>query len=99
MRLAEGFITQEVAGEQIMVSADSTRFLGLVRSNRTAAFIIDCLKKETSPEEIEAKMRKQFDAPQECVKRDVRMVVEKLVGIGAIEGAASPSGKGAENDR
>jgi hypothetical protein len=86
LRLAEGFITQEVAGEQIMVSADSTRFLGIVRSNRTAAFIVDCLKKETSSEEIEAQMLKQFDAPQESVKRDVRMVIEKLTGIGAIEG-------------
>lgn len=89
MKLAEGFITQEVAGEQIMVSADSTRFLGIVRSNRTAAFIVDCLKKETNAEEIEAKMRKQFDAPQESVKRDVRMVIEKLTGIGAIEGDGS----------
>jgi hypothetical protein len=89
VKLAEGFITQEVAGEQIMVSADSTRFLGIVRSNRTAAFIVDCLKKETNAEEIEAKMRKQFDAPQESVKRDVRMVIEKLTGIGAIEGDGS----------
>jgi AAA+ ATPase superfamily predicted ATPase len=72
-----------------MVSADSTRFLGIVRSNRTAAFIVDCLKKETNAEEIEAKMRKQFDAPQESVKRDVRMVIEKLTGIGAIEGDGS----------
>ena len=48
MKLKNGFITHETDGEQIMVSAGSTKFSGLVRSNRTAAFIVDCLKSETN---------------------------------------------------
>ena len=52
MKLKDGFITHETDGEQIMVSAGNVKFSGLVRSNRTAAFIVDCLKSETSETEI-----------------------------------------------
>ena len=56
MKLKDGFITHETYGEQIMVSAGNVKFSGLVRSNRTAAFIVDCLKSETSETEIIEKM-------------------------------------------
>ena len=49
MKLKSGFITHNVGKTQMMVatgSASST-FHGLVRSNETAAFIVNCLKKET----------------------------------------------------
>ena len=47
MKLKKSFITHTTGNEQILVAADNS-FSGLVRSNQTAAFIVDCLKKETS---------------------------------------------------
>ena len=47
MKLKANFITQEMDGEQIMVAAGGG-FAGMVRSNATAAFIVDCLKNETT---------------------------------------------------
>ena len=40
MKLKDTFVTQEMDGEQVMVEADGG-FAGMVRSNATAAFIID----------------------------------------------------------
>lgn len=51
MKLKDTFVTQEMDGEQVMVEADGG-FAGMVRSNATAAFIIDQLKTETTKEAI-----------------------------------------------
>ena len=86
MRLSDGFITHDSQDEQIMVAvADmTTKFSGLVRNNRTAAFIVDCLKEETTQEAIVEKMLEQFDADREVVTRDVAGILEKLRSIGAL---------------
>ena len=50
MKLHNGFITYNSGAEQIMVAAGSASdiFRGMVRSNETAAFIIECLKEDIS---------------------------------------------------
>ena len=85
MKLKDGFITHETDGKQIMVGAGGTGFSGLVRSNRTAAFIIDCLKEETTPESIADQMEKLYDAPREVIEQDILRVLESLREIGALD--------------
>ena len=85
MRLKKGFITQEVDGEQIMVATSDTVFCGLVRSNETAAFIVDCLKKETSQEEIANAMLDRYDASRDVIEKSVEDVLNKLRRIDAID--------------
>lgn len=65
MKLKDTFVTQEMDGEQVMVEADGG-FAGMVRSNATAAFIIDQLKTETTKEAILDAMCKKYDAPPRC---------------------------------
>lgn len=84
MKLKSDFITHETDGEQIMVSAGGT-FSGLVRSNQTAAFIVDCLKEETTTEEIVDKMAAKYDAPKEIITTDVNRIIGKLRMIGALD--------------
>ena len=87
MKLKTGFITHQVGKEQMMVAAGPAAkvFHGLVRSNETAAFIVNCLKKETSEEAIVDAMLEQYEAPRETVAADVHRVVEKLREIGALQ--------------
>lgn len=68
-----------------MVSAGNTKFSGLVRSNRTAAFIVDCLKSETSESEIVEKMTEKYDASKEMIAADVKKILNTLRSIGAID--------------
>lgn len=84
MKLKENFITQEMDGEQIMVAAGGG-FAGMVRSNATAAFIVDCLKTGTTREAILDAMEKKYDAPREVMAADVDMVLRNLRKIGALD--------------
>ena len=87
MKLKTGFITHKLGKEQMLVAAGpaARSFHGLVRSNETTAFIINCLKKETSEEAIVEAMLAEYEAPRETVTADVHEVVEKLRQIGALE--------------
>lgn len=85
MKLKDGFITHETGGEQIMVAAGSEKFSGLVRSNKTAAFIVDCLGAETTESDIVRKMTEKYDAPAETISADVKRILDALRSIGALD--------------
>lgn len=87
MKLKQGFITHNMGGEQVMVGTGAVSFAGLVKSNETAAFIVDCLKKETSKEAIVDAMLKEYDAPREVIERDVERILQTLRSIGALDEA------------
>lgn len=86
MKLKDGFITHDSDGEQIMVAVggEADNFHGLVRSNKTAAFIIDCLKQENTEEQIVDAILAKFDASRDVVRKDVHNIIEGLRKIGAI---------------
>lgn len=85
MKLKEGLITHETGEEQIMVSAGAVSFNGLVRSNQTAAFIVDCLKTETTEQEIVSRMLAKYDAPETVIAGDVKGILDKLRSIGVLD--------------
>ena len=85
MKLKSNFITQNIGDSQMMVSTGNSEFRGIVKSNNTAAFIIDCLKKETSKQKIVDLMFQKYDAPVETIEKDVERVLDSLRSIGALE--------------
>ena len=84
MKLKETYITHESDGEQILLDTSSS-FAGLIRNNRTAAFIVECLKEDTTEEKIVEAMFEKYDAPKEVLARDVSDVIEKLRKVGALD--------------
>lgn len=86
MRLKEGFITHTIQDTQMMVAAGEAAksFHGLIRSNETAAFIVDCLKTDTTEEAIVDSLMSEYDVPREIAEQDVRYILDKLRGIEAI---------------
>ena len=84
MKLADGFITHNDGENLLLVSTGDTKFSGLVKSNETAGFIIECLKEETTEDEIVAKLQSEYVVSDEIARRDIRKVVEKLQEIGAL---------------
>ena len=85
MKLKDGFITHEMDGQQVLVGTGRTGFAGLVKSNKTAAFIVDCLKSETTKEDIVAAILEKYDVDEATASKDVDKVIENLLSIGAIE--------------
>ncbi len=85
MKLNKNFITHKSDDKQIMISMDNEKFSGMIRSNETAAFIIDMLKEDTTREEIIAKMLNEYNASEELISSDVDKVLSVLRNIGAID--------------
>lgn len=85
MKLKDNFITYMTDDVQIMVAAGENAFHGMVRSNKTAAFVIDCLKAPCTKEAIVDAMAGKYDAPREILERDVERVLEVLRKIGALD--------------
>lgn len=85
MKLKGGFITHEMGDQQVMVAAGDAAFSGLVRSNKTAAFIVDSLKEETAKEKIVDTMAEKYDAPRDVIERDVETILNMLRSIGALD--------------
>lgn len=63
----------------------SGKFAGIIHSNKTAAFITDCLKTDTSKEEIVQKMLAKYDASESEISESVDRIIDKLRSIGAID--------------
>ncbi|MEE0858030.1 MAG: PqqD family protein [Acutalibacteraceae bacterium] len=84
MKLKDDFLTHYSDKEQVMVDT-SGKFSGIVRSNPTAGFIVDCLKSDTTECEIIEKMVAKYDAPVEVITEDVQKILNTLKGIGAID--------------
>ena len=84
MKLKDTFITHNSENEQIMVSVDG-KFSGMVRSNSTAAQIIDLLSESTTRDEIVDRMLEKYDAERAVIERDVDKVISSLRSIGAID--------------
>lgn len=68
-----------------MISTSNTKFKGIVKNNETAAFIIECLKTDTTESAITDKLMKEYkDADRPTVERNVANIISKLRSIGAI---------------
>lgn len=85
MRLSDGFITHDTDGEHIMVATGHTQFAGIARSNKTAAFIVELLKHDTTKEKIVDAMLAKYDAPRVQIETDVDRILDSLRDIGALD--------------
>lgn len=85
MKLKSDFIVQDIEDTQFLVPLGHEAFNGIVRSNKTAAFIVNCLKEETSKDRIVDAMCAEFDAPREVIDADVEEILGTLRSINALE--------------
>ncbi len=85
MKLKPDFISQDVDDVRFLVPVGAESFRGIVKSNKTAAFIVDRLAEETTEEAIVDAMCEKYDAPRAQIEADVSKVLETLRNIGALE--------------
>ncbi len=84
MKLKSTYIIRKGDDDYIMMDA-SGKFAGIIHSNATTAFIAQCLKTETTKEEIVQKILDKYDASESEASESVDRIVEKLKSIGAID--------------
>lgn len=85
MKLSKQFITHEMDGTTLLIPMANTPFHGVVKGNKSVAFIWKCLEQETTEEDIVRRMCEAYDGDPAVIAADVRDVLTKLDEIGALE--------------
>ncbi len=85
MKLNANFIHHQLDGQTVIVPTAGADFHGLIQGNKTLAVIVDCLKQDTTEEEIVDTLCTRFDGDREIIKADVAEAIKKLKEIGAID--------------
>ena len=85
MKLKNDFITQTIDETQFLIPVGTESFNGIVRSNKTAAYIVDLLKEDTTEEKIIDALCARYDASREVITTDVRKILDTLRSINALE--------------
>ena len=85
MKLNYHFLTHELGGETVIVPTAGADFHGLIQGNKTLAAIAECLKSETTEEEIVDTLCARFDGDMEIIAADVAEAIARLREIGAID--------------
>ena len=85
MKLNYHFLTHELNGETLIVPTAGADFHGLIQGNKTLAAIAECLKSETTEEEVVDTLCARFDGDREIIAADVAEAIARLREIGAID--------------
>lgn len=85
MKLKNDFITQDIEDTQYLISVGAEMFNGIVKSNKTAAYIVNLLHHEMTEAEIVQAMCDKYDAPRDVIAADVKVILDTLRGIRALE--------------
>ena len=78
MKIKDGFILREVAGDTIAMPSGDMELNGMITLNETGAFLWKLLETETTEEELTAAIMKQYTVEEQIAKTAVHNFVEKL---------------------
>lgn len=80
MKLNENFILKTIAGSPVVVPVGeaATQINGMITLNGPAKTIWECLEKDNNFDEILNILKSKYDAPEELLKSDLTVFIEKL---------------------
>ena len=86
MKIKEGFILREVAGNYIVVAVGNAvkQFNGVITLNETGAFLWKQLEKGCDEEKLLSALLEEYEVDEETAKADVKSFIEKLSGANLI---------------
>ena len=82
MKIKEGFILREVAGQFMVVAIGdlSKEFNGIVRLNSVGKFLWENMQEDTTAEELLKKITSEYEVDEETAKNDINKFIETLKG-------------------
>ncbi len=84
MKLKENFEIVRVDDTVVIVPINDAEFKGIVKLNRSAAFIVGCLSEDTAYEEILEKLKNKYDVPEDTLKAAIDKTLLQLRSINAL---------------
>ena len=78
MKIKEGYLLKEVAGNHIVIPVGNLDFDGMITLNEVGVFIWEKLSNNTNEEEIVALLLKEYEVAPEIAEKDVKAFIQKL---------------------
>jgi len=80
MRVKDGFVMREVAGQYVVIAVGeaSKKFHGMIKLNRTGKDIWECLQQGFEEEEIVKDLQEKYQVTIEEVRQDVQDFLSKM---------------------
>lgn len=87
MKILDGFILREVAGNYIVVSVGDRvkKFNGVINLNESGAFLWKQLENESDEDSLINALMAEYDVDEELAKKDVKAFVSTLKEAGLIK--------------
>ena len=80
MKIKDGFILREVAGNYIVVAVGEAvkNFNGIINLNETGAFLWKQLQEGATEEQLKAAMLEEYDVQEDVAQNDIKAFIDKL---------------------
>lgn len=86
MKIKEGFVIREVAGEYVVMNVGGdTSFNGMITLNETGAFIWKAIEEGKSEDGIADKIVLEYDIDKATALNDVKRFIIKMSEAGVLE--------------
>lgn len=87
MKIKDGFLLREVAGNHIVVPVGKTEvdFGGMMTLNPVGAFLWDALTDHATEDELVQRVLEAYAVEEATARQDVQTYVQKLRAVGLIE--------------
>lgn len=87
MKIKDGFVKRNIAGSDIVVPVgkNASEFNGMITLNESGAFFWDCLIKETTAEDVVAKVLEVYEVTPEKAAEDVDQFISMLRENGLLD--------------
>lgn len=86
MKLREGFVFHDLAGQHLVVAAGDTvdRFNGMIRNNETADLLFRLLRTDTTQEALVEALLADYAVDRARAEADVSALLDQLRGAGLL---------------
>lgn len=78
MRISIKYESEEIGNDCVLVSLDGNNFNGIIRTNRSAMFIIESLQNDITEDNLIKQYSSQFAINIDTATRDVRKILSQL---------------------
>lgn len=87
MKIKEGYLLREVAGNNIVVPVGegTLNFNGVININEVGAFLWKALENDITEDELLEKLLSEYDVDKDTAKKDITAFIAKLEGEGILE--------------
>ena len=87
MKIKDGFILREVAGNYIVVAVGDAvkNFNGIINLNETGAFLWKRLEEGATEEQLKESLLNEYEVDDEIAERDIKAFINKLAEKGLLD--------------